>query len=174
MPILALPFFGNLSVSFSPHRKILSYVTGMKSAQFFSRKVLLREGKILGDGREISPGRGDPPRNLFSLALTAHAKYFGACFVFYFLKMAEESSLISSTHSTGSPLPNVDERLAKLRPSKELLEYYRRKISEFDNEHQEMIAKLEKYRCTYEDQVCVFVAWSGLGLLYLVVMWDVL
>ena len=66
--------------------------------------------------------------------------------------MAEES--FASAHSNGSPLPNVNERLAKLRPSKELLEYYRRKIAEFDNEHQEMLGKLEKYRCTYEEQVC--------------------
>ena len=74
--------------------------------------------------------------------------------------MAAEES-INSTSSNGSPLPNVNERLAQLRPSKELLEYYRRKIAEFDNEHQEMIAKLERYRCTYEEQVCFF---TNLGL----------
>ena len=61
---------------------------------------------------------------------------------------------MNSTESIGSPLPNVNERLAQLRPSKELLEYYRRKIAEFDNEHQQMVAKLEAYRCTYEEQVC--------------------
>ena len=70
--------------------------------------------------------------------------------------MAAELSF-QSTSSHGSPLPTVNERLAQLRPSKELLEYYRRKIAEFDNEHQEMAAKLEKYRCTYEEQVCWFV-----------------
>ncbi len=69
-----------------------------------------------------------------------------------FFKMADESR--DSIHSNhGSPLPNVNERLAQLRPSKELLEYYRRKIAEFDNEHQEMLAKLDKYKCTYEEQV---------------------
>ena len=67
--------------------------------------------------------------------------------------MADDSR--ASNKSIGSPLPPVNERLAQLRPSKELLEYYRRKIAEFDNEHQEMIAKLEKYRCTYEEQVRV-------------------
>lgn len=66
--------------------------------------------------------------------------------------MAADES-IESRNSNGSPLPSVNERLAQLRPSKELLEYYRRKIAEFDNEHQEMVAKLEKYRCTYEEQV---------------------
>ncbi len=64
--------------------------------------------------------------------------------------MADECD---SNVNDGSPFPTVNERLAQLRPSKELLEYYRRKIAEFDNEHQEMLAKLEKYRCTYEEQV---------------------
>ena len=40
-----------------------------------------------------------------------------------------------------------------LRPSRELLEYYRKKIGEFDDEHDEMMQKLEQYRMTYEEQV---------------------
>lgn len=52
-----------------------------------------------------------------------------------------------------SPLPTVNERLGHLKPSKELLEYYRRKIAEYDGEHDEMLRKLERYKCTYEEQV---------------------
>ncbi|KAK2149080.1 hypothetical protein NP493_3074g00001 [Ridgeia piscesae] len=50
-------------------------------------------------------------------------------------------------------LPDVKERLAQLRPSRELLEYYRKKISEFDSEHSEMLQKLDGYRATYEEQL---------------------
>ena len=49
---------------------------------------------------------------------------------------------------------NYDIVSAYLRPSRELLEYYRKKIAEFDNEHDEMVQKLEQYRMTYEEQVC--------------------
>lgn len=42
---------------------------------------------------------------------------------------------------------------AQLRPSRELLEYYRKKISEFDSEHSVMLQKLDDYRATYEEQV---------------------
>lgn len=48
----------------------------------------------------------------------------------------------------------VEARLGQLRPSRELLEYYRQKIAEFDNEHEDMVRRLEQYRCTYEEQVC--------------------
>jgi len=43
--------------------------------------------------------------------------------------------------------------IAYLRPSRELLEYYRKKIAEFDAEHDKMMKKLEKYKSTYEEQV---------------------
>ena len=52
-----------------------------------------------------------------------------------------------------SPLPTVNERLGHLKPSRELLEYYRRKIAEYDGEYEEMVKKLELYKCTYEEQV---------------------
>ena len=52
-----------------------------------------------------------------------------------------------------SPFPSINERLGHLRPSRELLEYYRRKIAEYDNEHEEMAHKLQQYKCTYEEQV---------------------
>ncbi|XP_058942832.1 coiled-coil domain-containing protein 77 [Pocillopora verrucosa] len=51
-----------------------------------------------------------------------------------------------------SPLPTVNERLGHLKPSRELLEYYRRKIAEYDGEYEEMVRKLELYKCTYEEQ----------------------
>lgn len=33
-----------------------------------------------------------------------------------------------------------------------MLDYYRKKISEFDDEHEHMVEKLEGYKCTYEEQ----------------------
>jgi hypothetical protein len=45
-------------------------------------------------------------------------------------------------------------KLAYLRPSRELLEYYRKKIAEFDDEHDSMLQKLDQYKMTYEEQVC--------------------
>ncbi|XP_066283510.1 coiled-coil domain-containing protein 77-like [Branchiostoma lanceolatum] len=51
-----------------------------------------------------------------------------------------------------SPIPSVNERLGHLRPSRELLEYYRKKIAEFDGDHEEMVRKLDLYKATYEEQ----------------------
>ncbi|XP_075715904.1 coiled-coil domain-containing protein 77 [Rhinoderma darwinii] len=51
-----------------------------------------------------------------------------------------------------TPLPPINERLAYLRPSRELLEYYRRKIAQFDEEHEDMVKRLEQYKATYEEQ----------------------
>ncbi|XP_078529833.1 coiled-coil domain-containing protein 77 [Lissotriton helveticus] len=51
-----------------------------------------------------------------------------------------------------TPLPSINERLAYLRPSRELLEYYRKKIAEFDEEHEDLVKRLEKYKSTYEEQ----------------------
>eukprot|EP00064_Thunnus_orientalis_P005331 superscaffoldBa00000515_g5345 len=51
-----------------------------------------------------------------------------------------------------SPLPPIHERLAYLRPSRELLEFYRQKIAQFDGEHEELLQMLEKYRGITEDQ----------------------
>ncbi|XP_036789898.1 coiled-coil domain-containing protein 77 [Oncorhynchus mykiss] len=48
-----------------------------------------------------------------------------------------------------SPLPPITERLAHLCASRELLEFYRGKVVQFDGEHEDL---LEKYRCTTEDQ----------------------
>ncbi|XP_049431128.1 coiled-coil domain-containing protein 77 [Epinephelus fuscoguttatus] len=51
-----------------------------------------------------------------------------------------------------SPLPPINERLAYLRPSRELLEFYRQKIAQFDGEHEELLQMLEKYKAITEDQ----------------------
>ncbi|XP_020496940.2 coiled-coil domain-containing protein 77 [Labrus bergylta] len=51
-----------------------------------------------------------------------------------------------------SPLPPIHERLAYLRPSRELLEFYREKVAQFDGEHEELLQMLEKYRGITEDQ----------------------
>ncbi|KAJ4938296.1 hypothetical protein JOQ06_002918 [Pogonophryne albipinna] len=51
-----------------------------------------------------------------------------------------------------SPLPPIHERLAYLRPSRELLEFYRQKIAQFDGEHEELLQMLEKYKGITEDQ----------------------
>ncbi|KAF2979741.1 hypothetical protein EK904_012765 [Melospiza melodia maxima] len=50
------------------------------------------------------------------------------------------------------PLPPIGERLAHLNPSHELLDYYRRKIADFDEEHEELVKRLEKYKQTYDEQ----------------------
>jgi len=43
--------------------------------------------------------------------------------------------------------------LAFLRPSRELLEYYRKKIADFDEEHEDLVKRLERYKETYDEQV---------------------
>ncbi|XP_053742039.1 coiled-coil domain-containing protein 77 isoform X1 [Synchiropus splendidus] len=51
-----------------------------------------------------------------------------------------------------SPLPSIQERLANLQPSKELLEFYRKKIAQFDGEQEELMQMLQKFREGTEDQ----------------------
>ncbi|XP_035204309.1 coiled-coil domain-containing protein 77 [Oxyura jamaicensis] len=67
---------------------------------------------------------------------------------------------VSSRHSSSqpqsqdnsTPLPSINERLALLRPSRELLEYYRKKIADFDEEHEDLVKRLERYKETYDEQ----------------------
>ena len=59
----------------------------------------------------------------------------------------------SSITDDSSAVPTVNERLGHLRPSRELLEFYRRKIAEFDGEYESLLKRLHKYKCTYEEQV---------------------
>ncbi|EDV29749.1 uncharacterized protein TRIADDRAFT_2488, partial [Trichoplax adhaerens] len=49
-------------------------------------------------------------------------------------------------------IPSVNERLGQLRPSKELLEYYRRKITEYDSEQEELAKKLNSFKNLFEEQ----------------------
>ena len=64
--------------------------------------------------------------------------------------MAEMDNSITVDSSC---IPTVNERLGHLRPSRELLEFYRRKIAEFDGEYESLLKRLHKYKCTYEEQV---------------------
>ncbi|NXG70370.1 CCD77 protein, partial [Baryphthengus martii] len=51
-----------------------------------------------------------------------------------------------------TPLPSINERLAFLRPSRELLEYYRKKIADFEEEQEDLVKRLERYKETYDEQ----------------------
>ncbi|KAG8438494.1 hypothetical protein GDO86_004892 [Hymenochirus boettgeri] len=62
------------------------------------------------------------------------------------------SSHAQKNGADSTPLPPINERLAFLRPSRELLEFYRKKISEFDEEHEDLAKRLEQYKATYEEQ----------------------
>ncbi|XP_032077882.1 coiled-coil domain-containing protein 77 isoform X2 [Thamnophis elegans] len=66
---------------------------------------------------------------------------------------ASKGAILPSPHQGDStPLPSINERLAYLRPSRELLEYYRKKIAEFDDEHEELVKRLETYKASYDEQ----------------------
>lgn len=52
-----------------------------------------------------------------------------------------------------SPLPPVQERLAYLCPSRELLEFYREKVAQYEEEQEELLLTLDKYRAVTDDQV---------------------
>uniref|UniRef100_A0A8B9GN80 Coiled-coil domain containing 77 n=1 Tax=Amazona collaria TaxID=241587 RepID=A0A8B9GN80_9PSIT len=51
-----------------------------------------------------------------------------------------------------SPLPSINERLAFLCPSRELLEYYLKTITDFDREHEDLVKRLERYKEMYDEQ----------------------
>ncbi|NXO00884.1 CCD77 protein, partial [Rhinopomastus cyanomelas] len=51
-----------------------------------------------------------------------------------------------------SPLPSISERLAFLQPSQELLDYYRKKIADFDEEQEDLVKRLERYKETHDEQ----------------------
>ncbi|XP_060101746.1 coiled-coil domain-containing protein 77 [Heteronotia binoei] len=64
----------------------------------------------------------------------------------------KRASSSTPDQNNSTPLPSINERLAYLRPSRELLEYYRKKIAQFDEEHEELVKRLEKYKATYDEQ----------------------
>lgn len=41
---------------------------------------------------------------------------------------------------------------ASLRPSRELIEYYRKKVEDLSSDHEKVMTMLEKFRMTFEDQ----------------------
>ncbi|NXR17351.1 CCD77 protein, partial [Cinclus mexicanus] len=65
---------------------------------------------------------------------------------------ASSKSAESQSQDDFTPLPSVSERLTHLNPSHELLDYYRKKIADFDEEHEELVKRLEKYKQAYDDQ----------------------
>uniref|UniRef100_A0A8D2LYX7 Coiled-coil domain containing 77 n=1 Tax=Varanus komodoensis TaxID=61221 RepID=A0A8D2LYX7_VARKO len=72
---------------------------------------------------------------------------------FFDLRGSPRYARSPSPHQNDStPLPSINKRLAYLRPSRELLEYYRKKIAQFDEEHEELVKRLEKYKATYDEQ----------------------
>uniref|UniRef100_A0A803K6Q0 Uncharacterized protein n=1 Tax=Xenopus tropicalis TaxID=8364 RepID=A0A803K6Q0_XENTR len=59
------------------------------------------------------------------------------------------SSHTQKNRGDSTPLPPINERLAFLRPPRELLEYYRKKIAEFDEEHEDLVKQLEQYKVLF-------------------------
>lgn len=78
-----------------------------------------------------------------------------ACKVFF----SYRANIRTPGKEQDSPLPPIHERLAYLRPSRELLEFYREKIAQFDSEHEELLQMLEKYKGITEDQVRFIDLW---------------
>lgn len=68
------------------------------------------------------------------------------------LEQLQDESSLKDPIEKSPDLPSINERLGHLRPSRELLEYYRKKIAEYDEEHDHMVSKLEEYKITYEEQ----------------------
>ncbi|XP_006891439.1 PREDICTED: coiled-coil domain-containing protein 77 [Elephantulus edwardii] len=64
--------------------------------------------------------------------------------------MWKEMPFTDSVEST--PLPSVEDRLACLCPSQELLEYFQKKMSECETENEDVLKKLELYKEACEGQ----------------------
>merc|ERR1719370_1018623 len=63
------------------------------------------------------------------------------------------SGAVSAPNLTGNTsLPSVEQRLADLRPSRELLEFYRQKIAEYDDEYMTLLKRFETLSSTQEDK----------------------
>ena len=54
--------------------------------------------------------------------------------------------------AASTSLPSVEQRLADLRPSRELLEFYRQKIAEYDDEYSTLLKRFETLSSTQEDR----------------------
>uniref|UniRef100_A0A2K5EC00 Coiled-coil domain-containing protein 77 n=1 Tax=Aotus nancymaae TaxID=37293 RepID=A0A2K5EC00_AOTNA len=64
--------------------------------------------------------------------------------------VCRKRGMADSLEST--PLPSLEDRLAELCPSKELLEYYQKKMAECKAENEDLLKKLELYKETCEVQ----------------------
>lgn len=73
--------------------------------------------------------------------------------VFISFSFSRRANMRTPGREPDSPLPPIHERLAYLRPSRELLEFYREKIAQFDGEHEDLLQMLDKYKGITEDQV---------------------
>jgi hypothetical protein len=73
----------------------------------------------------------------------------------------------SGKNASSLNIPTVDERLGYLRPSRELLEYYRKKIGEYDIEREDMVKKLDKIKDSLDEQVLFCCCSSLLKLIIL-------
>lgn len=60
-------------------------------------------------------------------------------------------SFSDSVEST--PLPSIEDRLAVLCPSQELMEYYQKRMAECEAENEDLMKKLELYKEACEGQV---------------------
>ena len=65
------------------------------------------------------------------------------------------ATVTASVTESSAQIPTVNERLGHLRPSRELLEYYRSKIAEFDSEYDALVGKLDRYKQTCVNQVSI-------------------
>ncbi|XP_077025762.1 coiled-coil domain-containing protein 77 [Tamandua tetradactyla] len=59
---------------------------------------------------------------------------------------------VSSDSVESTPLPSIEDRLAVLCPSQELLEYYQKKMAECETENEDLLKKLEQYKEACERQ----------------------
>uniref|UniRef100_A0A8D0FCK7 Coiled-coil domain containing 77 n=1 Tax=Strix occidentalis caurina TaxID=311401 RepID=A0A8D0FCK7_STROC len=87
----------------------------------------------------------------FSPQLAPSPPYSKACKLFC-IKASGSRKCCDLLQEDFTPLPSINERLAFLRPSRELLEYYRKKIADFDEEHEDLVKRLERYKETYDEQ----------------------
>ena len=74
---------------------------------------------------------------------------------------SEQVTLLSNVETVAEELdqeqdltiyPSVNTRLANLRPSKDLLDYYRKKISQYDAEFEELCKKLDSFKSGFQEQ----------------------
>ncbi|XP_009074776.1 PREDICTED: coiled-coil domain-containing protein 77, partial [Acanthisitta chloris] len=65
---------------------------------------------------------------------------------------AHHADFQSPSQEDPTPLPPISERLALLHPSRELLDYYRQRIAAFDEEREDLVNRLERYKETHDEQ----------------------